>query len=134
VAELLSLLFISGHEEGTYQQQRATTPNVFKNKNPTDYGNLRGPPKPIAIEARKQGQILRDYFKGSIGVDLQEDDEQLAAEVHKVLVAEGAIGVTAVTSSAASASSASRVSPPRRGVCGEVGGGGGMRGLYWHGH
>lgn len=46
-------------------------------------------------------------------VQEEEDDEQLAAEVHKVLVAEGAIGVTAVTSSAASASSASRVSPPR---------------------
>ena len=56
--------------------------------------------------------LLRDYKGIFHGLDLQEDDEQLAVEVHKVLVAEGAL-VPGVTSSAAS--STSRVSPPRRG-------------------
>ena len=65
------------------------------------------------------------YQQLTFSSSLQEDDEQLAAEVHKVLVAEGAIGVSSlVTSSAASASSTSRVSPPRRGR------GGGWRWRY----
>lgn len=45
-----------------------TVYNANAQKNPTDYGNLRGPPKPIPIEAKKQGHIIRDYFKGSIRV------------------------------------------------------------------